>query len=405
MLVYRKQQQTVALAPRLKQLAAALAPGAASHDAVTEWLIEAGMLEAGVADALCPRHDEPLPMLEQFRALSTQLGEAFVHSWHGRPESVRAALDQAQIVCAALQPLPLPHTVCLSVPEGYAHYGLYLETYLAAAAGFAQEQRPARAVCLGLRSIGTSLSAVVAATLSEAGVSVESYTLRPRGHPFQRAIQLAPALCEAWRAGAPAWFLIVDEGPGLSGSSLTCVAERLVELGIAEERIVFFPSHAPDGSQFCSAAARTRWHRHRKYLVSFEELTPVETLRTGIWRDLSGGQWRRWLYADAAAYPAVQPQHERRKFLCPRTGLWLKFAGLGRFGRAKWERAQRLAEAGFTPPPRELAQGCLHSTFVAGQPVSPATVTQALLRFSARYLAFLRREFPATPSLSSIELS
>ena len=72
------------------------------------------------------------------------------------------------------------------MPEGYAYYALYPETYVAAAEQFIRGRRPGTAVCVGLRSIGTSLSAAVAAGLEAAGWRVLALTLRPRGHPFQR---------------------------------------------------------------------------------------------------------------------------------------------------------------------------------------------------------------------------
>lgn len=66
--------------------------------------------------------------------------------------------------------------------------------------------------------------------------------------------------------------------------------------------------------------------------------------------DLSAGAWRKLFYNDENDYPPSQPQHERRKYLCRTQGrerLWLKFAGLGRYGEQKLERARALAEAGF----------------------------------------------------------
>ncbi|WDT73928.1 MAG: hypothetical protein MPW16_11695 [Candidatus Manganitrophus sp.] len=67
------------------------------------------------------------------------------------------------------------------------------------------------------------------------------------------------------------------------------------------------------------------------------------------------------------SYSSVQPQHERRKYLSleskekPRL---LKFAGLGRYGRSKRERAERLAGAGWGPPVVGLSRGFLVTEFV-----------------------------------------
>ena len=43
---------------------------------------------------------------------------------------------------------------------------------------------------LGIRSIGTSLSAIVQARLRAANLNVKRITTRPSGHPFQRTVQL-----------------------------------------------------------------------------------------------------------------------------------------------------------------------------------------------------------------------
>ena len=109
-------------------------------------------------------------------------------------------------------------------------------------------------------------------------------------------------------------------------------------------------------------------------------------------QDISGGGWtdlRRW-----SEPPPKAPAQERRKFL-HRTaeGLWLvKFAGFGRVGRAKLERARGLHAAGLTPEPAGLAEGFLverwveHAGVFNGKPL-------ALL---ARHLAF-RQALPAEP--------
>jgi hypothetical protein len=185
---------------------------------------------------------------------------------------------------------------------------------------------------------------------------------------------VADDLTQSWRL----WrgdFAVVDEGPGLSGTSFVSVAEFLSGIGIADERIVFFPSWLPDAQAFVSERARSRWLRHRMYVAEFEEL--------GLFahcRDLSGGKWR----ALTGHWPAVQPQHERRKYL--RDGTLYKFAGYGRYGHAKRERAARLGQ----PEPLELCRGFLRSPWIAGR---PAELSAGLIEFAAAYLARVRREF------------
>src|SRR5579871_2839420 len=108
-------------------------------------LIRYGEVEAAIADSLCPARDEPHPFLEQLRTIA-----------------IRVAAGELE---ALAQVPPLPDEITSSVPEGYAYYGVYPEDYGRAAIRFFREVQPKRVVVIGIRSIGTSLSAVVAAVL------------------------------------------------------------------------------------------------------------------------------------------------------------------------------------------------------------------------------------------------
>ena len=209
---------------------------------------------------------------------------------------------------------------------------------------------------------------------------------------------------------------------------MTCVAGKLCALGVAENRILFFPSWVPDGRCFRAEAARSRWRRHRKITTSFEELFldrggPFSPLPTGSLLDLSAGRWRSHFYQTDAAYPAVQPQHERRKYLAPESAArrpqtprrgpaasgegsarLFKFAGLGEYGRSKRARAERLADAGWGPPVLGLTHGFLITAFVAGMPLSEAKVDSTLIEAMARYLAALRQFFPSARGRSFDEM-
>lgn len=358
MIVYREQkrlEETAALVARVEAASAAELP------------LDLGELEAGVADALSPDCDWESPV-------SCALREA----------GILAALGDRAGALARLRACPLPARVSVSKPEGYAYYAVYPELYREAAVRFFEEVRPERAVVIGIRSIGTSLSAAVAGVLRERGCEVDSWTVRPRGHPFDRRLSLAGELEARWRALAGAHFAVVDEGPGLSGSSFACVARKIAKLGIPDDRIVLFPGWVPDGSGFRSESARDQWRRHRKYCVEFAGIPGA--------RDLSAGLWRELFYTEEPGYPAVQPQHERRKYL--RDGALWKFAGLGRYGRARLERARRLAGYGFAPAVTGMENGFLITEFISGRPLRENGVSERLLDAMARYLALLQREFP-----------
>src|SRR5690606_16060997 len=124
----------------------------------------------------------------------------------------------------------------------------------------------------------------------------------------------------AWRAEPGACFAVVDEGPGISGSSFASVAETLLGLGSRAERIVLLPSWNPEPDALRSVRARLTWRRHRIYLASFESVWVdsgrlAAALPQGALLDLSAGAWRRLSGLPGAALPAVHPQHERRKYL------------------------------------------------------------------------------------------
>jgi hypothetical protein len=400
------------------------------HEHTVELLIEFGELEAAVADALCPDKDSSNPIARSLRHASLTLGRLFWHSWKGAGSEIGRWLDKLDLAIHEISSLSLPETVQLNVSEGYAYYGLYPETYLESAIRFFRKQRPGLAVCVGIRSIGTSLSAIVSAALEEQGCIVHSLTVRPRGHPFDRRLILSSQLEDDLRSLAEAHFLIVDEGPGMSGSSLACVAQRLFEFGVAENRILFFPSWEPNGANFLAKVARERWPRHRKYTTGFEDVWVesnrlTQGLSAAELLDISAGNWRPLFYRSESDYPVVQPHHERRKYLSrERTSpaalqaeifqsavldgenrttkpaaLLLKFAGLGHYGQSTLARAERLAEAGFGPSVIGVHNGFLLSQFIYGLPVSAKNVDQELLDTVARYLVHLKESFPSARPL------
>src|SRR3954465_15348575 len=110
----------------------------------------------------------PLDALIEWGEVEAALADA----GHGEADRVRGyTLDAARGYWNGVRQLrpfdasALPSDVEISVPEGYAYYALQPRTYGDAALRFYREVRPEAVVVIGIRSIGTSLSAVAAAAL------------------------------------------------------------------------------------------------------------------------------------------------------------------------------------------------------------------------------------------------
>lgn len=317
------------------------------HSRLVAALIETGRLLQGV-------QDQGLRGDQQLSHFLSQLATATIRSW-----------DSGFLTIGTLPPLPeiggLPVDVLLRVPEGFAFYAVYPEAYVEAARRLRLSAPPQ---VIGIRSIGTTLGAMVAAALG----APPPVTVRPFGHPFAREVRLPESLLE----GDP-HFVIVDEGPGLSGSSFGAVARWLEQRGVPLERIAFLPSHSGDPGAEASQEDRERWNAAQRIGA---EIDP----------------W--WLVSE---FDNLQRLHrgERLKFLAGRgeSRLLLKFAGLGRLGEEKFEMSQALHSAGFGAEPVGLSHGFLiERWFDAARPLEPADRPVSEL---GNYIATRARLFPA----------
>jgi hypothetical protein len=410
MIVYRPNQTVANTADLLARLRAlhtnlerAVAP---THDSVQAFLIEFGEFEAAVVDAIDGDSNRASQVSRVLRRSAVRAGHMFLRSWRQQPQ--QGWIERVGASLAEITALELPPKVRVSVSEGYAYYGLYPETYVTAAERFAAAHSAGDAVVIGIRSIGASLSAAVEATLQSLGWKTDSQTVRPTGHPFDRTLPLSDQLAAELRARAAAVFLVVDEGPGLSGSSFASVAEALEGVGVEADRIVFLPSWDADGSSFVNRQAAREWSRHPRYTAPFEEVLlddgrlrrPASSTRL---HDISAGKWRELLCGGESEWPAVQPQHEARKYLSG--GMLLKFAGLGRYGEEKLGLARVLSNEGFVPALAGLSSGFLARKLASGTPVhADSAPKRDLLERSATYLAWRRKNLPKPRSLSFDQL-
>src|SRR4029077_5287099 len=72
----------------------------------------------------------------------------------------------------------------ISPPEGFTYYALHPLDFARVIAQLPPEPRPCAVI--GIRSIGTTLSAVAVASIRVAGRSSSRITVRPTGHPYAR---------------------------------------------------------------------------------------------------------------------------------------------------------------------------------------------------------------------------
>jgi hypothetical protein len=353
--------------------------GRVRHTGCDSWsLVETGRLVQALLDEEMSRRgvDECTPL----SASAAQVMLALAARDRGR--ALEALAHLARLAPAG--------DVLLRVPEGYAFYAVYPELYVRAA-----RELTAPVQAIGIRSIGTSLAAVVAAARG----SGPPLFVRPTGHPFRRELRIGPGL--AARLVPPGEFAIVDEGPGLSGSSFLCVARELLARGVPAENIHLFPSHDKGPGPEAGAGDLMLWKRLPKHVGGFETL--VDNLArwcedlTGAsiapLDDVGGGAWRSRIRVDA---PAMLRQERRKYLLHSQRGTFLlKFAGLGSAGDEVFRRARVLANGGFAPETLGLRNGFLVMRWLEAR--VPERRGSALEDEVARYVAFRSRALPAAP--------
>lgn len=392
MLIYRDDDRRIETRDALASVMRAATLESADPDAALSLFIDVAELEAAVTDAISPDRDALDPLACELRQATLAAAGMVI----GEPAGVgRGLLEGLERVTRHT----LPQTIVIRVSEGYAYYALFPETYAASAERFWSVTRPSHVVVIGIRSIGASLSAIVEQSLRTRGCETWSCTVRPRGHPFDRRLALAGDIEAAWRdrAARGAIFAIVDEGPGLSGSSFASVASAIRALGVSPDRIALFPAWDPPSGRLKSRAAEETWRAHRRWCTDAHDTrcTPERVFDVASPAvSLSGGAWRSVLLCEGDSWPAVQPQHERWKIAVPSEQRVLRYAGLGRYGESVRDRAQRLAGIGVAPQPGRLRHGFLELPFIAGQPLTRCHGRNDAIQVG-RYVAVVAREFAA----------
>ncbi|MBD2745600.1 hypothetical protein IC232_02720 [Microvirga sp. BT688] len=379
-------------------------PGIARHGVLVTAFIGASELVQGLIDA--EFHERGFDARSADHAAGMEclsiLAQAVKESWRS---SFGALSPLHPAFFEKLHGFDPSRTIRTKQAEGYAFYALYPESYLEAAraSGLGLDTQ-----VIGIRSIGAGLSALVAAELG----APAPITLRPVGHPFGREVRVDPDLTKSLTSESRKTFAIVDEGPGLSGSSFGAVADWLEEAGISRDQIHFFPSHGGALGPQASVRHQARWSSAPRHLATMDDLllrgAPVQHLESWVedllgpldqpLEEISGGAWRSRRYPDEGSWPSANIQQERRKFLARANGTaWLvKFAGLGETGAQKFQMARQLHEAGFTPEPAACRHGFIVERWHEGlDSLDCARISrESLVDQVGAYLAFRARHFP-----------
>ena len=382
--------------------------GATSLDSLLMPLLQSGELECALSDAAAATE-----ACSRASRLTDLFADAAIAADADDPIDVRQILTTASSLLGKIQ---FSGDLSVSVPEGFAYYALHPLDYADLVERSQGEGGPA--IVIGIRSIGTTLSAVVAAKLrwtknrnvrearragcpgsrdfrgpavsSPGDQSVRRFTVRPTGHPYDRQCVFDPAqrahIAEGLALGA--MFLVCDEGPGRSGSSLLSVAEALEQEGVARSRIVILCAYEPDVAALCARDAAERWSRYRVLAAGVTQRLPSDATEY-----LGGGEWRKKSFTSREKCPALWPQMERLRYGSPDGRRLLSFEGHGPYGAAVRHRQQALSDAGFGLPYLGQDAGFGRHELLKGRLSRGDDVSNHLLKHMAEYCAWRAREF------------
>jgi hypothetical protein len=358
------------------------------HSELLDALLRAGELECAAADVGSPS----CTLLEKTTDL---LAAALISS----DRHIAVNLESFAGVPRTLERVQLPASLFLSPPEGFAYYALHPLSYADAIVDL--KLPSGNAAVIGIRSIGTTLGAVVQAGLKSNGIYVARITVRPTGHPYDRVTDLDEHQ-KAWidrQRARGAHFFVVDEGPGMSGSSFLSVGDALMNAGVERDKITFLGSRVPDPASLTSRDGATRWPAFRAVYVAANRRLP-----TGSDQFIAGGIWRARVFGDERNWPASWTQMERLKFLSNDGQRLLKFEGFGRFGKEVHSRAEVIGDAGFGPKPIAADAGFSIYPLLEGESLLPGDLSAEVITRIAKYCAFRKKDLQSqTASLKELE--
>jgi hypothetical protein len=345
----------------------------ADRDCELRALIAAGELECALRDAADqqPEWEKSAQAAERLTTIAARI----------LVRNNRAGLAQAERV---IREMEVPQTLAIAVLEGFAYYALHPAKFLDVIKNRKLEKKSA---VIGIRSIGAPLSAVVAAAIGDA----ERIAVRPVGHPYERELKITEVFRSFVARHRDSEFVIVDEGPGLSGSSFLSVAEALERCGVAATQITMMGSRKPDLAELRTPNASERWPRYRFVPTDEEPVLPRDAGQS-----IGGGWWRRLFLTDFTDQPASWTQLEMSKYLSKDRKHFYKFEGFGHFGEEIGERAKVLERHGFGPRYFGNEDGFGKYEVLNGELLHQRDTSANVLDAMARYCAMRGREMVAT---------
>jgi hypothetical protein len=396
MYVFRDGKYEIAGAELISRLRGALCrachtPEKDCEDCLLAALIAAGELECALLDSASD-DAHPDETSEKASGITDELACAFLT---GRKDSLLSILHR-------VEQLRVQRCYRAAVQEGFAYYALHprklaglIDTLLGVQGDTALGGRAVRV--LGIRSIGLTLSAVACAALALRGIDCRRIGVRPEGHPYDRKLEASSRLRQ-WVSEADAEFLIVDEGPGISGSSFLAVAEAVEGCGIPRSRIRMIGSRQVNPATLLAPDAADRWARYDFYSVPAEPLPPDEAGES-----LSPGAWQRYFNGGEESAAGLWTPLEPAMYLARDRQSTYCFAGFGHYGEAVCARAKVVADAGFAPSYLGSQRGFRQSALIPGQTLAPGDLSAELLARMARYLALRSEAFAAAAQTPELE--
>ena len=430
MQVYGDPHIEVDLARTWRELASRITrlPAEPGIDALRELVVACGQVEQAGHDALAGKRDHRAhPFVARLHAMTDQAARAFHSLWvRGAPLDGTTRWQAPKTYVHALKRdiVARPESVraVLKVPEGFAYYGLFPEQYCAAAWAWIAKWRPkvrGTVLVIGVRSVGTTLSAIVSAALESAGMAAERITVRPLGPSFARELTLEPTVIKDVAAA-----IVVDEGPGLSGSSMAAVGTALERAGLPRHSIAFICGHDRGPGPKATTETRAFWKTVPSFSMPVaspifggrslhnhlaDELTKL--LGSSV-EPLPEDDWRKLAYVDTRDWPPSPNQllAPRFRVRTPTGVIALEFGGTATIdGRTMASQAiaqyEQRTFAGYAPAPIGIVSGYVARHWLEGVALRSRDIEPGLLVSLAHYVTAMAGAPLDTATLAAAQLA